>query len=57
LKQIIAPVSGMQVRGHVENRGKDLFQLAKEKGFEGIIAKRKTRVYRPWEAITGLVED
>jgi bifunctional non-homologous end joining protein LigD len=29
LKQIIAPVSGMQVHGHVENRGKDLFQLAK----------------------------
>jgi bifunctional non-homologous end joining protein LigD len=29
LKQIIAPVSGMQVHGHVKNRGKDLFQLAK----------------------------
>jgi len=47
LEQIIAPVSGIQVGGHVENRRKDLFQLAKEKGFEGIIAKRKTSVYRP----------
>jgi bifunctional non-homologous end joining protein LigD len=47
LEQIIAPVSGIQVGGYVENRGKDLFQLAKEKGFEGIIAKRKASVYRP----------
>jgi bifunctional non-homologous end joining protein LigD len=47
LEQIIAPVSGIQVGGYVENRGKDLFQLAKEKGFEGIIAKRKASVCRP----------
>jgi bifunctional non-homologous end joining protein LigD len=47
LEQIIAPVSGIQVGGYVENRGKDLFQLAKEKGFEGIIAKRKTSIYQP----------
>jgi bifunctional non-homologous end joining protein LigD len=35
------------VGGYVENRGKALFQLAKEKGLEGIIAKRKSSVYRP----------
>jgi bifunctional non-homologous end joining protein LigD len=28
-------------------RGKDLFKLAKEKGLEGIIAKRKSSIYRP----------
>jgi bifunctional non-homologous end joining protein LigD len=47
LEEIITPVPGIQVGGYIENRGKDLFQLAKEKGFEGIIAKRKTSVYRP----------
>ena len=45
LEKIIAPVSGIQVGSYVENRGRHLFQLAKEKGFEGIIAKRKTSVY------------
>jgi bifunctional non-homologous end joining protein LigD len=29
------------------NRGIDLFRLAKEKGLEGIIAKRKTSIYQP----------
>jgi bifunctional non-homologous end joining protein LigD len=47
LEQIITPVAGIQVGGYVEARGKDLFQLAKEKGLEGIIAKRKASVYRP----------
>ena len=47
LEQIVTPVDGIQVGGYVENRGKDLFRLAKEKGLEGIIAKRKTSVYRP----------
>jgi bifunctional non-homologous end joining protein LigD len=47
LQQIITPVPGIQVGGYVEERGKDLFQLAKERGLEGIIAKRKTSVYRP----------
>jgi ATP-dependent DNA ligase len=46
LQEIIAPVAGIQVGGYVETRGKDLFQLAKEKGLEGIIAKRKNSVYR-----------
>jgi bifunctional non-homologous end joining protein LigD len=47
LEQIITPVSGIQVGGYVEARGKDLFALAKEKGLEGIIAKRKASIYRP----------
>jgi bifunctional non-homologous end joining protein LigD len=47
LEQIITPVPGIQVSGYVEERGKDLFQLAKERGLEGIIAKHKTSIYRP----------
>jgi bifunctional non-homologous end joining protein LigD len=34
LEQIITPVSGIQVGSYVENRGKDLFALAKDKGLE-----------------------
>jgi len=45
LEDIITPVPGIQVGGYVENRGTDLFQLAKEKGLEGIIAKRKRSTY------------
>jgi bifunctional non-homologous end joining protein LigD len=47
LEEIVAPIAGIQVGGYVEARGKDLFQLAKEKGLEGIIAKRKASIYRP----------
>jgi bifunctional non-homologous end joining protein LigD len=47
LQEIIAAVDGIQVGGYVEGRGKYLFQLAKERGLEGIIAKRKTSIYRP----------
>src|SRR6266446_9367542 len=47
LEQIITPVPGIQVGGYIENHGRDLFHLAKEKGLEGIIAKRKTSIYRP----------
>jgi bifunctional non-homologous end joining protein LigD len=46
LEEIIAAVPGIQVGGFVENRGKDLFRLAKEKGLEGIIAKRKASTYQ-----------
>jgi len=45
--QEITAIDGIQVGGHVEERGKYLFQLAKERGLEGIVAKRKTSVYRP----------
>jgi bifunctional non-homologous end joining protein LigD len=47
LQEIITPVDGIQVGGYVENRGIDLFRLAKENGLEGIIAKRKSSIYRP----------
>ncbi len=47
LQEIITPVAGIQVGGYVEKRGVDLFQLAKENGLEGIIAKRKTSIYQP----------
>jgi bifunctional non-homologous end joining protein LigD len=47
LEQIIHPVAGIQVGGYIENRGIDLFRLAKVKGLEGIIAKRKTSIYQP----------
>jgi bifunctional non-homologous end joining protein LigD len=47
LPEIITPVDGIQVGGYVESRGKYLFQLAKERGLEGIVAKRKTSIYRP----------
>jgi bifunctional non-homologous end joining protein LigD len=55
LEQIINPVPGIQVGGYVENRGIDLYRLAKEKGLESIIAKDQH--LPPWKAITGLVED
>ena len=35
LEQIITPISGIQVGGYVEARGKDLFALAKRKGTGG----------------------
>jgi bifunctional non-homologous end joining protein LigD len=47
LEQIINPIPGIQVGSYVENRGIDLYRLAKEKGLEGIIAKRKASKYRP----------
>jgi bifunctional non-homologous end joining protein LigD len=57
LEEIITPVSGIQVGGYVANRGKDLFRLAKEKGLEGIIAKRRTSIYRPGKTLTRFIED
>jgi bifunctional non-homologous end joining protein LigD len=47
LQEIITPVAGIQVGGYLEKRGVELFELAKEKGLEGIIAKRKTSIYQP----------
>jgi bifunctional non-homologous end joining protein LigD len=47
LNEIIKPVASVQVGGYLETRGKDLFQLAKDKGLESIIAKRKTSIHRP----------
>ena len=47
LEGIITPVPGIQVGGYVERHGADLFQLASEKGIEGIIEKRKRSTYQP----------
>jgi bifunctional non-homologous end joining protein LigD len=47
LEQVIKPVPGIQVGGYLENCGIVLYRLTKEKGIEGIIAKRKTSTYRP----------
>jgi ATP dependent DNA ligase domain len=47
LQEIITPLDGVQVGGCLEQRGVELFQLAKEKGLEGIIAKRKKSTYQP----------
>jgi len=46
LQEIITPVAGIQVGGYIESYGNNLFQLAKEKGLEGIIAKRKRSTYQ-----------
>jgi bifunctional non-homologous end joining protein LigD len=47
LERMIKPVPGIQLGTYVQNEGKALFQLVKEKGMEGVIAKRKDRIYRP----------
>jgi bifunctional non-homologous end joining protein LigD len=47
LQEIVTSFAGIQVGGYIEKRGMELFQLAKEKGLEGIIAKRKGSTYQP----------
>ena len=47
LEQAIKTTAGIQIGSYVEAEGKALFQLTKEKGMEGIIAKRKDSIYRP----------
>ena len=47
LEQVLKPVAGIQLGTYVEAEGKALFQLTKNKGMEGIIAKRKDSIYRP----------
>jgi bifunctional non-homologous end joining protein LigD len=46
LAQIIS-VDGIQVGSWIPTRGQDLFNLAKEKGFEGTVAKRIASIYLP----------
>jgi bifunctional non-homologous end joining protein LigD len=43
----VKPRAAIQIGSYVEAEGKALFQLTKEKGMEGIIAKRKDSIYRP----------
>jgi bifunctional non-homologous end joining protein LigD len=47
LELIIKPTAGIQVGTYVEGEGRALFDLTKEKGMEGIIAKRKESIYQP----------
>ena len=47
LERILKPPAGIQLGSYVEAEGKALFSLTKEKGMEGIIAKRKDSLYRP----------
>jgi len=47
LERVVKPRSGIQIGSYVEAEGKALLQLTKEKGMEGIIAKRKDSIYRP----------
>jgi bifunctional non-homologous end joining protein LigD len=47
LEQIIKPAGGVQLGTYIEGEGRALFDLIKQKGMEGIIAKRKASLYRP----------
>jgi bifunctional non-homologous end joining protein LigD len=47
LERALKPREGVQLGSYVEGEGKALFNLMKEKGMEGIIAKRKDSIYRP----------
>jgi bifunctional non-homologous end joining protein LigD len=47
LERTLKPKAGIQLGSYVEADGKVLFNLTKEKGMEGIIAKRKDSIYRP----------
>ena len=42
LKTILKPIPGIQIGAYVEEHGRALFELTKQKGIEGIVAKRKT---------------
>src|SRR5260370_28223359 len=47
LERVLKPRAGIQLGSYVEDEGKALFNLTKEKGMEGIIATRKGSIYRP----------
>ena len=49
LEKILKPAVGIQVANYVEGEGTALFEPTKEKGMEGIIAKRKDSIYRSGE--------
>jgi bifunctional non-homologous end joining protein LigD len=47
LERLLEPRAGVQLADYVESDGQALFNLTKEKGMEGIVAKRKDGIYRP----------
>jgi ATP-dependent DNA ligase len=53
---IIRPDTSVQVSSFIAGHGIELFRLAKEKGLEGIMAKRAASTYQAWR-LDGLVED
>ena len=57
LERILKPAAGIQLGSYVEAKGKALFELTKEKGMEGIIAKRKGSLYRPGKRTSDLAQN
>jgi bifunctional non-homologous end joining protein LigD len=47
LKTILKPIPGIQIGAYVEEHGRALFELTKQKVMKGIVAKRKGSIYRP----------
>jgi bifunctional non-homologous end joining protein LigD len=47
LEQIIKPTTGVQLGTYLEGEGRALFDIIRQKGMEGIIAKRKASICRP----------
>lgn len=62
LKQIVKDSSAIKVLDYIETKGKELFVKAKQRGWEGIIAKKKHSHYLPgkrgksWQKIKALNE-
>jgi bifunctional non-homologous end joining protein LigD len=48
LERIVKPKVYIQLGTYIEGEGRALFDLIKQKGMEGIIAKRKASICRPW---------
>jgi bifunctional non-homologous end joining protein LigD len=57
LERVLKPMARVQLGSYVEAEGKALFNLTKEKGMEGIIAKRKDSIYRHRKADFRLAKD
>jgi bifunctional non-homologous end joining protein LigD len=47
LDDLVVPSARVQVSPHVEKEGLALFENARERGLEGVVAKRATSPYRP----------
>jgi bifunctional non-homologous end joining protein LigD len=57
LERVIKPTGGIQIGTYIEGEGMALFDLTKQKGMEGIIAKPKESIYRPGMREFRLAED
>jgi bifunctional non-homologous end joining protein LigD len=57
LERVLKPRAGIRLGSYVEDEGKALFNLTKEKGMEGIIAKRKDSIYRPGKRTSDWLKD